>query len=203
MDGVTPPQPPKQIADHDLTTSKNGEARKANAPSLGSTNAEYRHPADIMRALGFCPTKHMNPLQFLLAVMNDDLDLVFKRETKRAQAEARGGIGLEYRIECAKSAVKYIHMEMPKVSITDDVGNFGESLRNASSAGLERVHRKTMIIEEIERISPDVPLAAANYPPHLGLGDKPVIMNEAGIIEGEDLNPDGDQNYNPDVDDAG
>lgn len=207
MDGAeTPlsakPKPPEQIADRDLTSNKNGQVRQKNAPRFGERPAEIRDPRAMMRQMGFEPDKYMTPVQFLLAVANDDLDLVFKRETKRKMTEARGGISLAYRIECAKTAARYIHMEMPKVSITDETGNFGDALQRASSAGVDRVHRRTMIIEEIERISPDMPLAEANYPPHLGIGNRPVVMDNDGVIEGETLNPDGDTGYNPDEDDG-
>lgn len=201
MDGViTPPLPPPQRSDHDLTTNRNGEVKPDNAPTIDKTRADDRSPAALMRSMGFCPTKYMTPLQFLCAVYNDDLALVFKNEKKKLQAEAKGGISLAYRVECAKTAARYMHMEMPKVSITDETGNFGESLMRAATAGNERVRRKTMIIEEIERISPDVPLSEANYPPHLGFGQQPLALDDNAMIEGENLNPEGDKNYNADDD---
>lgn len=153
----------------------------------------------MMRTMGFDPNTTMTPLQFLVAVYNDDLEKIFRNETKRKDAESRGGIGLSYRVEAAKTASRYIHMEMPKVSISDDTGNFGESLAQAARAGNERLRTKTMIIETIERISPDVPLPEASYPAMYGQNSEKVI-NEDGSVAGETLPPEGDKEYNPDAD---
>jgi hypothetical protein len=200
MDGIKPPLPPPQHADRDLTSNTNGKARPENAPMLTPVNGGYKSPATLMHELGFTPTKHMTPLQFLVAVYNDDLDLVFKNQKKKDAAEAKGGISLSYRVECAKSAGRYMHMEMPKVSVTDEGGNFGAALADAARAGDKRVERRTTIIETVENISPDMPLASANYPPMFA--SKGRVIDQDGIIEGDPaLNPEGEKGYNPDVDD--
>lgn len=200
MDGLPPPAPPKQVAEYNLTTSKNGDPRAANAPKLEVMNAEDRSPASMMRAMGFMPDKkYMTPLQFLLAVVNDDLELIYKDPKKRKRTEDKGGIGLSYRVECAKTAARYMHMEMPKVSINEEGGNFGESLAKAAIAGNERLRTRTLILETVERISPDMPLSEASYPA-IYQRDNTVAMNEDGVIEGEVLNPEGDKGYNPDED---
>lgn len=154
----------------------------------------------MMRAMGFCPSKNMTPLQFLIAVFNDETALIYRDEKKRKKTDDRGGIGLSYRLEAAKTAARYMHMEMPKIQINTDEGNFGESLTRAAQQGNERVRTRTVIMETIERISPDVPLADASYPPIYGQHDA-VVIDEKGMVEGEmELNPEGDKDYNPDAD---
>jgi hypothetical protein len=200
MDGAQapPPQPPPQIKHTELTSSNRGKDAPEYAPRLNNATSDNRSPAMMMRSLGFCPTKHMTPLQFLIAVMNDELDMVFKNEKKKEQTRSKGGIAMSYRVECAKTAAKYMHMEMPKVEVREEGTGFGEALMRAASAGDERVRKRTMIIEQIERISPDVPLPDANYPPMYGQNNS-VVLDEDGMIEGEVLNPDGDKDYNPDA----
>lgn len=194
-----PPPPPIQREDYNLTKDyKNGGSRLEDSPRRDATRADERSPAALMRSLGFEPTRYMTPLQFLVAVFNDDMDAIYKNEKKKAAVAAKGGIGMSYRVECAKTAARYIHMEMPKVSIQDDSGNFGESLAAAARAGNERLRTRTMIIETVERISPDIPLPPANYPAMYEKGANRVI-NEDGSIEGEPLNPEGDKDYNPDA----
>lgn len=198
MDGIQPPLPPAQNTVYDLTGVTLGKAKKEGAPELRHTKTEFKEPDEIMRSLGFTPDKYMNPLQFLLAVMNDDLNLVFRNEKRRRATEAKGGISIAYRIECAKTAAKYFHKEMPKLQITTEKdSNFGEVL-TAAQAGNERILRQTVILEQIERISPDIPIPPASYPPHLSISDARVV-HEDGTVEGETLNPEGDTAYDPDA----
>jgi len=192
------PLPPVQHKDYDITAERE-LARPANSPPLSKANADVRNPATMMREMGFDPNTSMTPLQFLVAVYNDDVEKIYNNEVKRKRIEMKGGIGMSYRIEAAKTASKYIHMEMPKVVLGDETGNFGESLMKAARAGDGRLRTKTMIIETVERISPDVPLPEASYPPIYGQ-IKPVVVDEVGMVEGEVLPPEGDKDYNPDAD---
>lgn len=194
-DGITPPTPPVQLKNLDLTRDRR---RAENAPVRTDIRAVYRSPAEMMRELGFDPTRNMTPLQFLVAVYNNDMEAIFKDEKKRNQTAAKGGIGLSYRMECAKTAARYFHMEMPKVQINEDNGNFGESLTKAAMAGNDRLRTRQVIIETVERISPDMPLPDASYPAIYDQ-QKPVI-NQDGTVAGEVLNPEGDKDYNPDAD---
>jgi len=164
---------------------------KKDAP-IDNTPSDKRTPDDLMRQMGFEPSKSMNPLQFLLAVMNDDLDAIFKNEARRKRMEQKGGMALSYRLEAAKTASKYMHMELPKVSIQkDETNGFGEALSNAIEKGNERSITRRMILEEVQNISPDLPLAPASYPPEF----------EAHIdhIVDADKMVEGDTNYDPDA----
>lgn len=160
------------------------------APDLvHGVNSDRRDPEDLMRQMGFDPSKNMNPLQFLIAVFNDDVDLIFKNETRRKRIESKGGITLSHRIECAKTAAKFMHMELPKVSVQkEEGGGFGESLSSAIAQGNERVRTRRVILEEIERISPQIPLAPASYPPDF-----------QDAIDETDLDAEGDMDYDPDA----
>lgn len=151
-----------------------------------------------MRAMGFCPTKYMTPMQFLIAVYNDDLDLIYKNERRKKTIADRGGIGMAYRLEAAKTASKYVHMELPKTQIVED-GDYGASLHKAALAGNDRIRKMTVIMETIENISPDIPLAEASYPA-MYQRQTPVTLDEQGVPLGEDLDPEGDREYNPDDD---
>ncbi len=146
---------------------------------LHGQQAEARSPYDMMRSMGFDVTYKITPLQFLIAVMNDDLDIIFRNETRRKKMEAKGGIGLSYRLEAAKTAAKYLHQELPKVLLTDDKNNgkFGDGLTKALAEGNERIRTRRVIMEQIEHISPDVALEPASYPP---------ALQEAIIREGLD-----------------
>ena len=100
---------------------------------------------------------------------------------------------MQYRLEAAKTAAKFIHMEMPKLQITSQQEKgFGEELSNAIAAGSSRVIHRETIIREIERTSPDIPLAPASYPPD---------FIDTDIIEPGDVT-EGDLDYDPDRDDA-
>lgn len=199
------PKPPVQRTHYDLTGCRNGVKKPDNAPSAANrSNADKRSPAEMMRTLGFSPDKHMSPLQFLIAVMNDDLELIYRNEKKRARTEQKGGIGLSYRVECAKTAAKYLHMEMPKVSVqsTDEEG-FGTKLAEAMISGNDRVRKKTMIIEEVQRISPDMPLPEASYPPVFegnSTENLPDDITPYDVDDDMNLPAEGDTEYNPDHD---
>lgn len=184
---------PKQRINYDLSKqSKEAMKHGQKAPKLDKIYSDRKDPLDIMRQLGFEPTKHMTPIQFLLAVMNDDLDTIFKNPSRRERMERKGGIAMQYRLDAAKSVAKFIHMEMPKMQITSQADKgFGEELASAINNGNDRVVQREIIIKEIERISPDIPLAPASYPPD---------FIDAEIVEEEDI-IEGDVNYNPDEDD--
>lgn len=184
---------PKQRKSHDLSKNPKVLRQKGyKAPDLvHGDRSDSRSPDDMMRQMGFDPTKNMNPLQFLIAVMNDDLDLIFKNEKRRLRMEGKGGLAVNYRIEAAKTAAKYIHMELPKVTMTqDDKNGFGESLTNAITQGNERIRTRRMIIEEVERISPNIPLAPASYPP---------AFQDDVIEADDDILAEGDTDYDPDA----
>lgn len=180
---------PIQREDLDLTREPR-EARHHGheAPQLPHDKSESRDPVNLMQAMGFSPTKHMTPLQFLLAVVNDDIHAIFKNEKRLKRIEGRGGIAINYRIEAAKTAAKYLHMEQPKLSVQkNEDAKFGDELSSNIAKANERVQRRTTIIETIERISPDVPLAAASYPPVFDQVPKDLEYNdESGFYEEED-----------------
>lgn len=157
------------------------------APDLmHGDRSDRRDPEDIMRQMGFDPSKNMTPLQFLIAVMNDDIDAIFKNEKRKTRIEGKGGIAMSYRIEAAKTAAKFMHMELPKVTYQkEEGGSFGEGLAQAIAQGNERIRTRRVIMEEIERISPDVPLAQASYPPDF----VPAIESDI-IDQEEDYEPD-------------
>lgn len=185
---------PKEITRNNLTEPpKLARYKGRKAPSfIVGEKSDRRSPADLMRALGFEPTRYMNPLQFLIAVMNDDLDLIFRNEARKKRMMAKGGLAVNYRIEAAKTAARYFHMELPKVTVTKDEGSgFGASLMESIEEANERASTKTrrIIIEEVQRISPDIPLTPASYPPGFDLRD------EDSIIDAE-----GDTDYDPDND---
>ena len=185
---------PKQRKNFDLSKEPR-ELRRDGEPSprFETINSDRKDPETLMRQMGFEPTKNMNPLQFLLAVMNDDLAVLFKSEKRRECMEAKGGLSMQYRLEAAKTAAKFIHMEMPKLQITSQQEKgFGEELSNAIAAGSSRVIHRETIIREIERTSPDIPLAPASYPPD---------FIDTDIIEPGDVT-EGDLDYDPDRDDA-
>jgi len=184
---------PIQRVSHDLSREPRRIREQGQTVSIqpNASKADTRSPDDMMRQMGFDPTKKMNPLQFLLAVMNDDLEVIFKNEKRRNRMEGKGGIAMSYRIEAAKTASRYLHMELPKITVSkDDKGGFGDSLSQAINQGNERVRTRRVIIEEVERISPDIPLAPASYPPAL-----------EGVIECQDDDDmaEGDMDYDPDA----
>lgn len=185
---------PIQRKSHDLSQEPRRLKEKGRSIKIAPdpTKAEARSPDDLMRQMGFDPSKYMNPLQFLIAVQNDDLDLIFKNEKRRARMEGKGGIAMSYRTECAKTAAKYLHQQLPAINITkSDDGGFGDGLSQAISQGHERVRTRRVIIEEVERISPDIPLAPASYPPALA----EVIDQEQDDIDMAE----GDTDYDPDA----
>ena len=156
------PKPPRNKRLFDLSTIP---YESDDPPDMRPVPSAYRSPAQMMRDMGFAPDKNMTPLQFLIAVMNDRADLLYKQEKKRNMMEGKG-IGLKYRIECAKTAAKYMHMQMPSVQISEDAsGQFAENLAKSVARGEERVRTRQMIIETVERVSPDLPLEKPSYPP--------------------------------------
>lgn len=183
---------PIQRKSHDLSKEPRRLKEKGKSVSieLSPARSDNRTPDDMMRQMGFDPSKYMNPLQFLLAVMNDDLEAIFKNENRRRRMEGKGGIAVSYRLEAAKTAARYTNQELPKITVTKDDSGFGESLSDAISQGHERVRTRRMIIEEVERISPQIPLAPASYPPAL----EDVIDQ----VQDEDDMAEGDTDYDPD-----
>lgn len=199
-DGEKPVKPPVMREDRDLTT----ENRRTDNPANGTEPAEFRSPAAMMRQMGFEPNSgDLTPLQFLCAVMNDRADLIYRSEKKRKSAEVRG-ISIKHRVECAKTAVKYMHMQMPSVQYTkSEDDEFAKKLEKAVAGGQERVRTKRVILETVERISPDAPLADASYPTAFDPNDKPRNVSHHIVDDNEmvmDLDPEGDMEYNPDND---
>ena len=192
-DGLGKVGHPIQRKSHDLSQEARRlrESGKSTITLEHGSNAETRSPEDMMRQMGFDPSKYMNPLQFLIAVQNDDLELIFKNEKRRARMEGKGGIAMSYRLEAAKTASKYLHQQLPSITVSkNEGGGFGESLSKAITQGHERVRTRRMIIEEVERISPDIPLAPASYPPAL----EQVIDQ----VQDDDDMAEGDTDYDPD-----
>lgn len=181
---------PKQRKSFDLSKAPKAMRRlNKSTPTLEHTRSADRDPEDLMRQMGFEPTKKMTPLQFLLAVMNDDLELLFKNPERRNRINGKGGLAMSYRLEAAKTAAKYIHMQLPTTQITSQSEKgFGEELSNAIAAGTHRVVHRETIIREIEEISPDIPLAPASYPPD--------------FLDAEYTTGEGDMDYDPDRDDG-
>lgn len=193
-----PPSAPVQLVNYDLTKERpNG--RQPNSPPMTNERSDYRNPAAMMRDMGFDPNTTMTPLQFLVAVYNDDLEKVYRSEKKRKEVEDKGGIGMSYRLEAAKTATKFVHMEMPKIQINEgETSTYGDKLVQAGLAGNERLRTRQMIIETVERISPDAPLSEAIYPP---IYNQKPEHDDAGriLLDGEYVKPEGDKDYNPDA----
>jgi hypothetical protein len=168
-DGIQPPGFPHVNKDTDLSVSPRHlqeAGRKLERSTNARINAEYRSPAEMMRELGFSPSRYMNPLQFLVAMLNDDVELIYKNKKKREMTLAKGGLSIQHRLEAAKTAAKYMHMAMPTVNVNKNEGaSFGAELAAAVSAGDQRVRTRRMIIETVEKISPNEPIAQASYPP--------------------------------------
>lgn len=184
------PNPPPQLKDYDLTQPPR---ISDNPPKTRNTKAGLRSPAQMMRDLGFCPSTSMTPLQFLVAVMNDDADALFKQEKKRNMMKGKG-IGLNYRLEAAKTASKYFHMAQPQINIqAQGDSKFADELQAAISRGDMRVEKRTVIMETVERISPDTPIAEASYPP--------AFAHIQGEVIEYDIDAEGDTDYDPDRDD--
>ncbi len=124
---------PIQRIDYDLSV----EPRKTdNSPILPHTISDQTSPAAMMRQMGFDPSKNMTPMQFLVAVMNDDCEKIFKNEKRRKRMMDKGGVAMSYRLEAAKTAAKYMHMEMPKISVSKtDEAKFGDELERRVASG--------------------------------------------------------------------
>ena len=196
-----PPTPPKNQTDFDLTLPP----RQSDNPPIVRRGKPggITSPAQQMRDLGFCPDKNMNPLQFLIAVMNEDVDALYKQKKKREMMRGKG-IGLNYRIDCAKTAAKFMHMAMPSIQINkDEGGTFGENLSKAIVQGNKRVQTRRIILETVEEISPDMPLEDAMYPPVFQEGIVGRIIDDDQALADDILgiDPEGDMEYDPDRDD--
>ena len=169
MDDKTGDKPQSPIQRHteiDITTDAKGGSHSELSHGV---NAEYRSPADMMRQMGFDPVKYMTPLQFLVAVLNDDADMVFGRspDAKKERYKARG-IGMSYRVQAAKTAAKYLHMEMPKVEYHSSADQeFGQGLQQAIRKGEHRVRTKRVILETVEEMAPDMPPAPGFISPRI------------------------------------
>jgi len=171
MDDPQKPGHPDEIKAYDLTKRPQDVRRGGGiAPPMTAAISKDRTPEELMVSLGFEPNRYITPLQFLIAVFNDDLDIVYRNPTRRRQIESKGGIGIGFRLEAAKTAARYMHMEMPRIAAlvdkTKDRGKFGDGLSGAIADGNRRVRTRRTIIEEVERESPDTPLPPAQYPPN-------------------------------------
>jgi hypothetical protein len=177
---------PKQRTEKDLHRKPSTLKRRLDDKQvhLQKGPATGRSPDDIMRSMGFAPTATMNPLQFLIAVMNNDLEKIYNMEIALVKARSKGGIALNYRVDAAKTAARYIHMEMPKTTIdkSDEAGGLGMGLLQAMAEGNARLNQKALILETIQQMSPDMPLPAASYPPTFGQ----IIEHEPATDEGDD-----------------
>lgn len=190
VDGVEYPDDEPELWLEKSTRNRTGKPR----PSLdngGGAHALYRDPDEIMRLLGFKPGKDLNPLQFLLAVANDDLGKIYKNPSKRRTMQAKGGIAISLRASCAKTAARFIHLEMPKISFeTSSKDDFAGALAGEIEKGKERVKMRRVIIEQVEQESPDAPLAAASYPPafefHTPRNAETLEMTRKKLLYGED-----------------
>ncbi len=153
--------PPVMRVDVDLATSR-GPDGSAIAPHVSAFD---KSPAELMREMGFDPcTGDMTPLEFLVAVMNDRADKVYRNERKRKLYQERG-IALTYRVSAAKAAARYMHMEMPKLTYVEaEQAGYSGTLAEKVSQGQARVTRKTVILEQVEMMAPDHPVSPAQYP---------------------------------------
>jgi len=164
-------------------------------PDIPDGSVTAHSAAEMMRLMGFDPTSHMTPLQFLVAVINDRTDLVYKNESKRNMIELKGGIGISYRVLAAQTAVKYMHQEMPKLQVNiNPEGKFADALSKSLARAEQRVYDRAAIIDEAGRFVVEVPLGEANYPPVFKEGAEDFPGSES--LNG--TNAEGDTNYNPD-----
>lgn len=192
VDGLPEVGHPIQRTVKDLSKESN---RLDNGAKLMTGPSDYKSPAALMRQMGFNPSDNMNPLQFLVAVLNDDTAKIYKNEKRRKKVEEQGGIAMSHRMSAATVSARYFHMAMPIVSINkNEAGNFGDQLAQSIAKGDLRVTQKTVILDVVERISPDVPVPAASYPPEFA----PAIE---GSFTTDFTEAEGDASYNPDTDD--
>lgn len=168
---------------------------------------ENRSPAEIMRENGLDPHKHMTPLQFLMAVVNNDVESVYKSEKKRAEIDAKGGFGIGSRIECARTAVRYFHQERAPEKVADQADSgFAQQMADALAGGNHRISMREVIVENAYKTSPDMPLPDASYPP--AFDPNPTVEREAVPSQGgQALTPEyelppaeGVTDYDPDLD---
>lgn len=210
----TPPAkvvPPKMRQDLDLTQPPK-QIPHANTPQRDKTNVLFKSPEDMMVEMGFDPeTGNLTPLQFMLAVMNDDVDKIYRQKKKREMMRTKG-IGMNYRLDAAKTSSRYMHMAQPQLTVgSRDEDDFHRKLEDNIREGNDRYIRKQMIIETVERVSPDMPLQDASYPPVFSEGGtqengstqafdaSQVMKGDTLIIEQEPLPPaEGNMDYNPD-----
>ena len=165
--GPKKPGFPVQKKDLKLSISAvDAKVRGQEAPQLTHHSADNRTPEQMMDAMGFAPSKNMTPLQFLLAIVNDRTDLIYKSDSKRKRVDANGGISIQYRIEAAKTAARYIHQMMPQIQITKDAGSeFSKELAQALSAGQMRVRSRSVILETVSKSGQELLPDPASYPP--------------------------------------
>ena len=196
--------------DYDLTQPARHAPPDANTPPTNNKASVWKSPSEMMHDLGFDPnTGDLTPLQFLVAVMNDDVDKLYRQEKKREMMRKKG-IGMNYRVECAKTASRFMHMAQPQVTVqTAEEDDFHRKLEDNIRQGNDRFIRKKMIIETVERVSPDMPLPAASYPPVFS--DEPTPQSDGhdpqpipqpqdleAVVVAEGLDPEGNMDYNPD-----
>lgn len=196
MEGDAPIGHPIQRKDFDLSTDPRELRRDGKeAPVLAhGDRSDQRTPEAMMRQMGFEPSENMTPLQFLIAVYNDDLDKIFKDEKRRSRMKTKGGLALSYRIEAAKTTAKFLHQEAPKPTAIDTGGEqFAAKLEQAMAEGNLRITQRETILERVMQIAPDVPLAPASYPPDFAAIDAQIVERGNDDEEEEDFgDPDGD-----------
>lgn len=198
---------PKMVKDYDLTKERNGMAKTHDMPQLSNSSSQAQSPDEMMRILGFEPTQYMNPLQFLLAVMNNDTHAVYSDPTKLRNANCKGGFSIKYRIECAKIAARFMHMAMPKLNINSNADSkFSHDLQRAIADSNHRLLNREKIIEHVHATKPKgSELEPAAYPdvfkPESIRSASPYRQTVADGVEIEVVAGDaGEVGYNPDDD---
>ena len=148
------------------------------------SNGHAARPAQLMRDMGFDPDANITPLQFLTAVVNDDIDLLFKHGVKGNRLKAKGGLGISYRLKAAEVAAKYFHEAVPSLKVTANAdAEYSKALVDALMRGNARVEMRPVLLQQINNISADVPLARASYPPALQEVIEAQIQEEDGDYE--------------------
>lgn len=167
---------------------------------------ENQSPAAMMREHGLNPHEYMTPVQFLIAVFNNDIAKVYpgqSGEKKRAELEKKGGIGIGYRIECARAAAKFIHRELQADKGDDGAqSTFAIEMQHAMSKGNNRIRMREVIIEQAHATGPQEELPPASYPDAFRPEEaRPMAQQEARLIAHE-MVPEaaGEVGYDPDLD---
>lgn len=94
---------------------KGGFKENAGRPE-GSAN---KTPRDLMNDMG-CPADYMTPVEFCMAVLNNDLARLKLPKTKKGGEERVITIG--QRLEASRIATPYFHQKLPEIvdlSVTD------------------------------------------------------------------------------------